>query len=209
VPIDLATLVEPGVILEFTDVTSINDRGQIVGQGWFDVDTHRVFLLTPRVDALAGNVNAQNGPPANVLLVNGSSGDAAGRTITLAHDASIEITMDRPPAMSGAAGFALYVFAKAPNASTVTALPFGLGDSAMPMPPSGPGAHPLRTWNNLGKVGVLGAPDFPSSPAPSTVLNRPSGLGKVGTFTFQGIIRDTASPNGVAAVTNGVVVQSN
>ena len=208
VPLDVETLFEPGATVDVDTLSSINDRGQIAGQGFFDATTYGGFLLTPHVAALAGNVNVQNGPPANVLLVNGSSGDDAARTITLARDAAIEITMDRPPAMPGDAGFALYVFAKAPNASTVAALPFGIGDAAMKMPPSGAGAQPLKIWNNIGKPGVLGAPDFPSSPAPSTVLNRPTGLGRVGTFTFQGIIRDSASPSGIAAVTNGIVVQT-
>jgi hypothetical protein len=44
--------------------------------------------------------------------------------------------------------------------------------------------------------------------APSVVLRRAAGIRTVATFFVQGIIVDSASPSGRAAVTNGIVVQS-
>jgi uncharacterized membrane protein len=210
VPIDIETLLEPDSGIDLHSVSWINNRGQIAAQAVFhDTQTLGPCLLTPVVDALAGNVNAQNGPPADVLFVNGSAGDAATRTVSVAWNAPITIAMDTVPARpAGSTRFALYAVAGAPNASTVTALPLGLGDSALKLPPSGPNPKVKRIWNNLGFVGLLGRPDAPSSPAPTTVFDRPSGLGRTGTFTFQGIIRDPASPCGIIAVTNGVVLHA-
>jgi len=209
VPTDLSTLLEPGSTLVMNGAVSINDRGQITGQGWFDSETLRAFLLTPKVDALAGNVNVQNGPPANVLFVNGSYGDEANRTVTLAADEAIQISMDTTPSRpAGNTRFVLYAFVTAPNAATERDIALlSIGRTAMPMPLSEASPKLKRTWNNIGHHELLGAPDFPSSPAPSTVLSKPSGVGRAGTFTFQGLILDPMASNGLVAVTNGIVLQ--
>ena len=65
----------------------------------------------------------------------------------------------------------------------------------------------MRTWNNIGKVAQLGEPDLPSDPAPSVVLNRPSGLGSPLIATLQGIIIDNASvADRRASITNAVIL---
>ena len=122
----------------------------------------------------------------------------------------LETLADARPLLepNGGTRFVLYAFVTAPNASTAREIALlSIGQTAMPMPLSEASPKLKRTWNNLGHPGLLGAPDFPSSPAPSTVLNKPSGLGRIGTFTFQGLILDPLSPGGVAAVTNGIVLQ--
>ena len=46
-------------------------------------------------------------------------------------------------------------------------------------------------WNDAGHGRTLGAPTFPSQPAPSVVLRRTTR--RAGSATFQGIIRDDGS----------------
>ena len=78
----------------------------------------------------------------------------------------------------------------------------------MPMPLSGGAPAPRRVWNNVGRFAALGAPTNASSPAPSVVLSLPA-LGVSATFFLQGLVIDSAAPNGQAAVTNGVLVIAN
>ena len=63
-------------------------------------------------------------------------------------------------------------------------------------------------FNNLGKPGKLGAPDFPSSPAPSTVISKPSGIGRAIVFTVQALDVDHGTAGAKSgSVTNGIVVR--
>jgi hypothetical protein len=68
--------------------------------------------------------------------------------------------------------------------------------------------NPVHVWNSIGLTRLLGVPTLPSPRAPATILDLPRGTRRVGTFTLQGFILDSAAPNGQAAVTNGVVVVS-
>jgi len=73
------------------------------------------------------------------------------------------------------------------------------------------GTQPRRRANNLGYPAILGTELWPGPPtqmAPYTLLNLPGGVGKTGTFFFQGVMRDSNAPNGQAGVTNGIVVVS-
>jgi hypothetical protein len=91
----------------------------------------------------------------------------------------------------------------------VRTLPFGLGETCIPTPLSGGGPpNPKAIWNNIGKTARLGAATLPSAPAPSILFSRAGGLGRTVTFTVQGLILDSASLQGQAAVTNAVVVIS-
>jgi len=83
--------------------------------------------------------------------------------------------------------------------STVTRTPFG----TIGLPP----ACARKTWNNTGDP-RFGAPDLPSSPAPSVVVRREGGVRKRGLFFVQGFVEDAASPSGAYAVTNGILIDS-
>lgn len=158
-----------------------------------------------------GNVNAAAGPVADVLFVNGSVGLGDERSLVVAASAPFEIRVDRPPSKpAGTSRFALYAWLGTPSPATERDLPFSLGRSCFPMPLSGGPPRPRRTWNNIGKNAFLGAPTDPSSPAPSVVLSLP-GLPAAGgaTFFLQGLVIDSAAPNGQAAVTNGIAVTAN
>jgi len=77
----------------------------------------------------------------------------------------------------------------------------------MPMPlAGGTPPTPRAIWNNIGKTSWLGAPTHPSVPAPSVVVSRPGGVGKVADLVLQGILVDEGAPGGRAAATNAVEV---
>ncbi len=155
-----------------------------------------------------GNVNGGVGPVADVLFINGSAGFGPERKLTLIHDDPITFFMSNPPSRA-TAKWAAYAFVGEPTKSDSRILPFGLGESAMPLPISMPRPSSLKKiWNNIGRFGLLGAPDLPSVMAPTTFLNRMTGVVRPVVFTVQGVIVDPNAPNGQAATTNGIVVDA-
>lgn len=163
--------------------------------------------VAPWVAARFGTVDASSGALADVLLVNGSAGDSR-REVFLAAGQSIRVEMTSPPAGPPSAGFALYAFLEVPDSSTVTPQPFGLGTATFVTPLNR--ALPqqaAKIWNNLGFEHRLGVPDFPSTAAPSTVLDLPGGIQQSVRVTFQGFIEDQGSAAaGPASLTNAVVL---
>ena len=158
----------------------------------------------PEFAARAGNVNSAAGGRADVLFVNGSPGVGPLRRIALDRFAPFELTMAAPPAFDTGGGevarFALYSFNGARVAADVTELP-GIGTAASPLLSGGTWR---RCWNNIGDTGTFGVPNLPSTPAPSLVFRKMSGLKVRLTFFLQGVIEDPDSPSGVYAVTNGI-----
>jgi hypothetical protein len=159
-----------------------------------------------------GNVNAGAGAIADVLFVNGSSGDPGRRWVTVSPSDPVRITMVAPPSrVAQGAPFALYVSRGLPTSATRTRQRRGsvdLGDACFPTPFSGGIPQPIRIANNWGHQALLGAPDLASLPAPSTVLDRPSGLGRSLDLTLQAIVRDDASIATVpASLGNAVVIR--
>jgi len=165
--------------------------------------------LRPETAARFGTVDA--GTPnaiADVLLANGSAGDRTTREIALAAGEALRVDMVAPPAGPATAPFALYAWSGEPTIDTITMQPFGLGWTGFATPLQG--GSPLAIWNNLGRFGSLGAPTRPSTPAPSRVLNVPSGLPLGTVVTLQGYIADDGSAvtRGPASVTNAVVLRA-
>ena len=69
---------------------------------------------------------------------------------------------------------------------------------------------PKKIANNIGKA-ILGKENWPgpeTTPAPFTLIHAPDGLGFEGIFTLQGIVVDADAPNGRAAITNAIVLES-
>jgi len=156
----------------------------------------------------AGTVNrGVSEAPSDVLFLNGSKGDGS-RTVTLPPGEPIQVTLARPPAGPEVAPFVLYLFAGAPHPSSVTPQPGGLGTMCFSSPISG-GAPDLRkVWNNLGREGRLGEPDFPSSPAPSILVNAAAGARRAALVTLQGLMLDDGSAADFpASVTNAIVLR--
>ncbi len=206
-----------------TELSAVfSPRSSVVAD--FDGDSHldvatglqseRVYVHRNRtfdgVRCRRGNVDAANGTPVDVLFVNDSAGDGAERVVRLAKDDPLEIRMAAPPSRpAGPSRFVAYALLHEPSDSTVVPLPFELGHFCRSIPPVAPSSPGLkRTWNNIGRTGLLGVPDVSSDPAPSTLLVLPNGIGQPVTVTLQGLILDGGSPNGIAAVTNAVVVET-
>lgn len=157
-----------------------------------------------------GNVGARSGEVTDVLAVNGTSGAGSDRTVIVDSTEPFRIDVAAPDSSpSGSAPFAMYVWNGAPDWTTVTELPRGVGKSCMSMPLSG--GRPRFIANNFGKPALLGVerwPQAPTAPAPTLLLNLPRGTRRTGTFFIQGLIADANAPSGIVAVTNGVLVVS-
>lgn len=159
------------------------------------------------LDCRRGNVNAGAGAIADVLLVNSSPGTGTERTVSVDRLDPLEVRMEAPPSRpAGPSGFALYVWSSLPESRSVEPFPFQLGNTCMPTLAMGGLPMPLKTWNNLGYPSILGKPDLRSTPAPSIVLSLPNGLGRPARVFLQGVIRDSASIGGEAAITNGIAL---
>lgn len=157
--------------------------------------------------ALEGTVNLANGMPFDVLVLNGSSGAQSGRRVEYGVLDPFELRIKRPPAASPneVVPFAVYAWPGTLDDRGRRSLPFGIGCIAMPVPMTGGEPQPMVIWNNSGRLRVLGRPNRPSSPAPWTLVNRPSGLRRAVRFMVQGLIYDPGSKAEVpASVTNGI-----
>ncbi len=159
--------------------------------------------LDPALASLLGNTNVGLGDRENVLFLNGSEGDGS-RVVSVAPNSPIQLEVFAPSSRLDAR-YVLYGVAGEPSGASVTNPGFDLGLMCFALP--GLGGSPLATWNLLGHVPVLGASDFNSQQAPTTIFNVP-GLPNPLTVTFHGIIKDDEAriPLGFA-VTNGVVLK--
>ncbi len=168
-----------------------------------------VVRMLDEFDCRRGNLDATSGFTADVVTVSGSVGAPIDRTVTLGPGDAFSIDVAAPPSRPGGPSkFALYAWLGSPDTDSVRVLPFDLGSSCMVMPPSSvperPQDDPRRIWNNIGNTNVLGNPNLPSSPAPTLLINKPNGLGRTIEAFLQGLMLDSAAPQGQAGVTNGV-----
>jgi hypothetical protein len=177
--------------------------GDLDGLAVVDIGADEEIL---HVAARFGMVNAGAGDLADVVFVNGSSGDAQ-RVVRIAPTDPLAVSVEVPPAGPAPAPFVLYAWKGQPGDATPTMHPKNLGCMCFPTPWRGGSPQPRAIWNNLGHEAYLGASTHVSTPAPSTPLDRPGGVGQPFTMTFQGFIRDNASASTQpASITNGVVV---
>ena len=203
-----------GTPAEITDVTC--SRMQLrtqPGTGTVDVAVSNATGMSSRAGAYTyvdsviagrlGNVNVAQGDREDVLLVNGTAGDPA-RVVYAGLGEPITLEMLAPSSRTSSR-FVLYVWAGESDAASLTSLSHDLG--WMSFPPPFRGGRPIRITNQFGYDATLGASDFPSSPAPSTIGTHP-GYPQPRTFTLQGLIRDNGArvPEGVS-VTNAVILK--
>lgn len=143
-----------------------------------------------------------------VLSVNESVGDHE-RVVRVDVGEPLLIALDASSAGPDPARFVVYGWIDAPDVTTFTKQPFGLGWTVFPTPLQPVEVNqPVAVWNNLGRAGRLGTPTENSTPAPSTLLDLPSGVGIPATVTLQGFIEDLGSrAAGPISITNAVVMQ--
>ncbi len=153
-------------------------------------------------------VNAGNGNAVDVLTLNGSTGNGNG-VVNLATGAPISVSMQASPGGPSPGPFVMYLHIGEPVPQTpVVTLPRNLGLFCFPIPPTGGNPQPFKIWNNIGRQQQLGNPDFPSTPAPSVVLNAPAGAPNAVTATLQAILLDDGSAaDGPASVTNAIILR--
>lgn len=146
---------------------------------------------------------------ASVLFVNNTAGEGVERVVSIGVNSPLEVTVQAPPVGPAMANFALYAYLGVePSAATVTVQPHDLGDFCMPTLLVAGLPKPHVIWNNIGYRMSLGEPDYPSNPAPTTLVNRAQGVSKPLTLTLQGFIYDNASAaRGPVSITNAVVVR--
>lgn len=163
--------------------------------------------LIPSVAVRYGSVLAPTDDLEDLLTVNDSAGDSH-RVINLGRHQPWRVDLDAPAAGPASAAYVIYAWFEAPDPLTLFDLPNGLGLLGHPLPgaPETTG-DPVVAWNTLGHLPLLGRATEPSSPAPTTLVDRPRGIGLVTTITLQGIVECDRSPSGFA-VTNAVVVRT-
>ncbi len=179
-----------------TGLTELHSNGGCLSQG-------------DAIACRAGNVNAGAGSPVDILRVNGQAGSGATRRIDLTPSETLDITLDRPPSLSGEPGplpYVLYTRIGVPDAGTVRRIRAGIGDVCMPIPFTGGIPQPTDIFNTWGFVGKLGESTRPTREAPGTIVRAPGGVGREVVFWCQALVPDPASPSGIAAVTNGLEV---
>ncbi|MBI1852056.1 MAG: IPT/TIG domain-containing protein [Planctomycetes bacterium] len=163
-------------------------------------------FVSPFISARFGSVNRRGGPLEDVLLVNGNTGDV-DRVLTIPIDTAITLYMNVPSSRTDAR-YVLYAWLGLPTPATLTLLPRHLGYMIFPTPFAGSTPQPRAIFNNIGHTALLGAPTFPSMPAPGEVFRRPAGFHGALNVSFQGIIEDDASivPEHFS-VTNAVILK--
>jgi IPT/TIG domain-containing protein/galactose oxidase-like protein len=162
--------------------------------------------VLPEFAARYGNANQGVGERDDCLLINSVHGDETTREISLTRTTPFRLVAV-PPSSRATARFAAYVWVGDPGAANLTAQPFSLGTAVFPTPLNvGQTPQPRRIFNNFDPR--LGTANLPSTRAPSTLINRPGGLGVAITAVFQGVIQDSGSiiPQH-ASLTNAIVVR--
>jgi hypothetical protein len=191
--------VPPGQLVAGTNVLAVEvhqsaaNSDDLVWDGSLECDAFVPLLGAPAT----GNAGP-GGAPANVVLLNGSSGGTA-RGIDVATAAQLVIGVSPPPPASSS-HFALFAKVGTPTALDAFALPFGIGTTCFPpsllVPPS-PDLLFLASSFGLDPTLI-----FPATPAPWSVTV-PAGLPPGFTAAIQGVIHDASS---AYRVTNGILV---
>ncbi len=152
-----------------------------------------------------GNTITYRGTLQDVLSLNGSTGSGAERLVLVDGTSPLEIGVDTASG-AGKARFILYGNAGSPSVHTVSPQPYDLGTFCFPTVLVG--GNPDTIWNNWGRHGRAGMPDFPSTPAPTILAHTPAEIGLGTEVTLQGFVQNPdARGRFKASVTNAVVIQ--
>lgn len=159
----------------------------------------------PEVAVRYGSVLAPSGDLEDLLTVNGSAGDSR-RSLVLQRHEPWRVDLDAPATGPSQAAYAIYAWFEEPDPLTLTVLPYHAGLIGHPLPgtPESSG-DPIAVWNTLGHFPILGHPTETAAPAPTTLVERPRGIGLATTITLQGLIESDRAPNGIA-VTNAIIL---
>ncbi len=187
--------------------------------GDFDGDGHQDVLSTgictsllrnrtfDLLDVRKGNVNATVGPIADVLFVNGETGDGPERQLFVDKDEPFKLSILRPPSLpTGPVDYAIYADFIEPTLRDAHPLPFGFGRIGILSPMTG--HEPRVTFNTVGSFPLLGHPTRTTASGPGCIVERSRGVKRQIKFYIQGFVTDPASPQSELAVTNGILINS-
>jgi hypothetical protein len=164
----------------------------LVWDAAIDCDAFVPLLGSPA----AGN-GGPGGAPADVLLLNGSSG-GRGRGIDLASSGQLTMAVDPPPPASSSQ-FALFVSIGTPGPGDAYALPSGIGTMVFPPSLLAPAPNRFYFASSFGPHPTL---SVLAPPAPWSLTLTPGAPAGV-TAAVQGVITDASS---ALRVTNGVLI---
>jgi hypothetical protein len=165
----------------------------------------------PIASCIAGNVNRAAGPPANVLLVNGSAGPPVTRKVELSVGQPVDVSLAASPSGPTSGRYVLWAWGVQPTSSQpFVARGQSLGCTVNPTPLQ-PALAPQPVACLRGGVPTRACGVVPElGPAPASVpwtIRRPRGSPVAATFTLQGIVEDSGAINALGfSVTNAVVV---
>ena len=214
VPVDPDALLREVTDIAVTETTvTLVGRGCRMNDGIVCLGPEEGWIATypyqpPHVECRRGNIGLGFGCLQDVLFVNDSVGSLPDRVINVTPTTPITLRLDA--ARSGGKRYALYMWRGQPTEDTVRILPERTGTIGMPCPATPGPPQPQYRANNIGRFPLLGSDTWPGPAplAPAVLMDRPDGIGKTGTFYFQGILIDSNAPNGRAGVTNGIVLVS-
>ncbi len=166
---------------------------------------YKTFDLS--ISSREGTVNRGIGAAADVVTLNGSSGDPETRVIQLTTSDPGTVHVDPPPLKPQGARYLLYLYNTGGNSLDARNAGYGIGDQMLSNPLAGPGIMPDTILNGLNHYPLLGFPTQIPKRAPSIALRFRDGLPSPGTFVIQGYILDPGAMNGVLSVTNALVLE--
>lgn len=152
-----------------------------------------------------GNVRADRGTYEDVLAVNGSSGEGESREVRVPSAGTLQIDVATPSGQAKAR-YVLYGQVGAPSAGTIAPQPYRVGTMCFDTLVTG--GNPDVIWNNFGHVNKAGIADFPSQPAPYTIVQPTVDVMVGSEVTLQGFIEDFRSEaKHPVSITNAVVLR--
>jgi hypothetical protein len=158
----------------------------------------------PALLARWGDVGEGRGDRQDVLFVNALAGDPTTRELVVGPGTSLSVVLAAPPG-GLRSRFVLYAWLAEPSTATMVTLPGDLG--RMVLAPPFAGGSPHSIWNCVGHRRTLGAPNKPSTPAPSFVYRGPAPL-RPTIVTIQGLVEDARSSSTTGlSVTNALVLR--
>jgi len=164
----------------------------------------KMFILPEYIPPRYGNVGLEFERIENILTINGTIGNEE-RELAVLTGEPFKLEITNPSYVKEEVLFVVYAkFDDCSSIDKIAILPSDIGSFCFSIPPIGGDA--IVVANNLGFDDILGTPLFESRPAPSTIIDAPSGFNTPLTITFQALILDPCSKSGIS-VTNAIVLR--
>jgi len=182
----------------------------------FDGTTGAILRFRFGADSCCGPGSLGGWQIDDVAIVRPGNEGTGGDDYTedVGQDESFKLEIDEAPGNRGDGNDSracVYAWLGAPGDGDVVILPKGLGPMCFGLFCIAT-KNPKKIWNAFDPPGCFGTNNMPNPPVipdggTHTLLDKPNGIGKVATATFQGIIEDVCSQaTKPYSVTNGILV---